>query len=145
MNPTALFLSILIKESRKNFVPDNGIHVSTAQWISEMRTIKLGLPRRSGKTTAIVELAAKHPSLIVCHNSQMTDHLRRAHGVRAFSAHNLSYHSYGGDNELIELLLVDEGFLLPAETQHRLVDFTAELWAKSKVDRDKFVMVCVGT
>jgi hypothetical protein len=147
MNTTTLFLNALIKKVRHGF--SEAPALDGADRIAEFRTCMMGLPRRSGKTSAIIELVQQHPSVVLAAKDRLAHDLVARLGRRVISVDLLG----GVQRPLImstlqpgiELILVDEGLTLNAEGRRLVSEFAYGLLLKKIADPDKLVVLHVGT
>lgn len=148
MNPTELFLNILIKEARKNrFDQKTGLAVVT--WIEEYRTIRLGVPRRTGKTAALIALSQRVPSLVITPSSILGGHLQKS-GVSSITVGRLQQMSAAHcanayEGAPLQLILLEEAFMMDHVEVKHVFQLVWELCMRQKVDLDNLVVVFIGT
>jgi len=140
-----ILLKQLIKLARR---PDTAPSVmDPGTFIREFRTVRLGIPRQLGKTTALVALARSEPAIFFAPTSPLARQIERIHALEVIELTAL-------DNRLIQsvivktpitLALVDEGLDLLTETQNKFYALLSRMWADNQLDRDTFVVVLVGT
>lgn len=112
--------------------------------LMEWRTVKIGMPRSTGKTTALIDLYQSQPSLMVA-RGHFTQHLRQK-GVDCLDATTLEGRIVGLDEFVgTELILVDEAFGLNDIELRHVYDLAASLVERRSADINKLVVVLVGT
>lgn len=154
MNPTELFLSILIKEARKHG-QEHRAAMPLPQWLAEFRTVTLGLPRGVGKTEAVLTLAAKHSSLVLTPTDLMARQLERRYDGPIETIERLKrWITFGGPGAAssrsfgarpLELLLVDEGVALSREDRQLVSHLAVEMCLHGTADQATLVIVLIGT
>lgn len=155
MNSTELFLSILIKQVRARDCAA-GTKMPASSWITDFRTVTLGVPRCSGKTNAVITLATKHPSLVLAPTRPMAQLIgERYKGpvwtvdeMRKLSTPSRStrfHFSASVGAKPIELLLVDEGTSLKQEDRRLVSDLAVDLCLHGAADPNTLVVVLIGT
>lgn len=93
------------------------------QYITDCRTIDLRIPRRSGKTTYIIETAKDISSLVVVHCRNMVDYYRQ-NGVPAITPDNIHgnlLRGISGFGFKLDCLFVDEHEYISTETIGELI------------------------
>lgn len=112
--------------------------------LRETRTVKVGLPRRSGKTTALMELHAAEPSLVISavstSNAQQLSFEHPHANVIYIGA--LSNHNFPKDP--ISAVFVDEAFMLDVRDKMGLYEWLAVCHGRCLLSED-FVVVMIGT
>ena len=138
-----VLLSTLIKQTRKQSPPFRG-QWAPHTWLEEHRTVTLGLPRRTGKTTALVNLAKSKPSLLFGMNYIGARAQSRTHGVE-FHTSELFHRGHSlVMQHPAELVLLDEWLGALPETKANFYDFLTRLFARRQLTED-VVIVNVGT
>jgi hypothetical protein len=145
-----ILLSTLIKQALKMGDDVKQINLGPRAWIREFRTITLGMPRRSGKTTALVELAKSAPSIYLVHNQNMVDHIKQTYGLDQVNAFRLfdTPVTVGRTHPItyvpITYVLVDEFGFMSKQQEDTLYHFINSMKARNLLD-EKFMVVRVGT
>jgi len=142
-----ILLNSLIKVARKSDVKEQDFFMNAESVIREFRTVSLGLPRQTGKTTALIELYRSAPSLFVTRNAPMRSIMEDS-GVSCHTIDELRQISHG--KQLIvqyplHYMLLDECLHVEAESKRHIFDVAADLWRRRQVDKERFVVVIVGT
>lgn len=149
INTTLILLNALIKQIRKHVPVQNTVGLAPITWISEFRTVKLGVPRRSGKTDAVLDLASKHPSVVMTSNSLMAREMQMWLGRHVYAVSDLGSVSKpiiaAAAPRNTELILIDEGLKLGEQEQVLVQQFAADLWTRGVVNHKELVVVYVGT
>lgn len=149
MDVSSLLLSSLIKFAQRQ-AAEPIQHGDLYQFLREHRTISLGLPRRSGKTTAVLE-RAKLPSTVTVAKHRHAVKPLTQQGARIvltmsdIQQQQLPVAAIQGQAGTIDLLIVDEGLGLNAEDDAHVMDFATRLWTCGVADRERFVVALIGT
>lgn len=144
ISPLALFIRAAVKLARQVEIPPvtSGMQISSI--LKEWRTVKIGMPRGTGKTTALTDLYQSQPSVIMA-RGHFTQHLRQK-GVDCLDVTALAGRLIGPDEFAgTELILVDEAFAFNGMELHHVYDFAAFLIERRAADMNKLVVVLVGT
>lgn len=110
-------------------------------YLKECRTIKLNMPRRVGKTRAIVQLSQEYSSLVITPSAYMSEYMRREFGVQSISNIDTLHRSIVGRNFYglkYNCILIDE------KPQLR-VDEVVVLLNRATLLHKDFFIVQVGT
>lgn len=139
-----ILLSTLIKQVLKHGKEFTG-QWPPHTWLREHRTITLGLPRRCGKTTALVNLYRSRPSLLFTPRAQMRDAIRISHGVECLTlAEYLRQARTMVCQHPVELILLDECLDWENGQRDQFYQFATDLLIRSQLSGN-IVIVNVGT
>ena len=138
-----ILLSTLIKQTRKHSPVFKGLWAPST-WLAEHRTITLGLPRQTGKTTALANLAKSKPSLLFGMNAQGARAQSRDHGVEFHTADLIQRGHSLVLQHPAELVLLDEWLGMSPETKADFYDFLSVLYMRRQLTED-VIIVNVGT
>ena len=143
-----IFISALVKQALKNDELNSAAAgMPFVTWAREFRTIKLGLPRRSGKTTALVDLYNSKPSLFFTHSKIEATSLSKEYGIDAMTPYDIRHDNWRISPETpIEFVLMDELLYFPGreEIEMRVYDYLQWLNTKKKLSSN-FMIIGVGT
>ncbi len=138
-----ILISTLIKQTRKQSPHFKG-QWAASTWLAEHRTVTLGLPRQTGKTTALVNLAKSHPSLLFGMNAQGARAQSRVHGVEFNTTDILDRRHSLVLQYPAQLVLLDEWIRMGPERRADLYEFLSVLMARRQLTED-VIIVNVGT
>lgn len=141
-----LMLKALLKVPRKLDIP-TGQFTPIETILREHRTIHLGLPRQTGKSTAVGMLAMSEPSLVICRNVQMCRSFSSTWpSVSVLPLNQMPLHPMKTIfRQPISILLLDECLHATEAELQPVFNLAGRLWEDGQVDRESFVIAIVGT
>ena len=127
---TSILMPALINQVRKNLQSRNEDFVMQAPGLREFRTITLGLPRQSGKTTAVFNTARKQksvvivPSHVMLHAFLKMGELQNCHVpvIVADGATSISDAAKASRDDPLRIVLVDEYTLIDMDAVYNELD-----------------------
>lgn len=138
-----ILLTALIKQTLKHgqgFAGQWAPHT----WLKEHRTVTLGVPRQTGKTTALVNLHRSRPSLFFSPQHQMAAAVNREHHIEVLTPADLRKGKTLICQHPVELVLLDEWLDWPQGRKDEFYQFATDLLIRNQLSKD-VVIVNVGT
>lgn len=137
-----ILLSTLIKQTLKSSPQFTG-QWSSQTWLAEHRTVTLGVPRRSGKTTALVNLYQSRPSLLFASGHRAAEGITNSFGVQCLIPADWERPGVRCQHQ-VELILLDELLTWGQEQRRLFYEFVTMLHHHRQLS-DNIVIVNVGT
>ena len=144
MSPIYIFLRVLLKEVRQQdeeHLAQMAKSLNSYHFVREFRTIRLGLPRRTGKTTALIELAqdpAERLHVITKSVKPLKDLENEGLSVSTIASTPKPF------LEGLSVLVFDESFEWSDNDKQLAASHAAEAYERS-LDRSRFVALHLGT
>lgn len=138
-----ILLSTLIKQTLKHGQEFTG-QWAPHTWLREHRTVTLGVPRRTGKTTALVNLYRSRPSLFIVPQHQMGVSVNLNHSVECLIPSDLRLGKTMICQHPVELILIDEWLGWVQGSKDEFYQFATDMMIRNQLSKD-VVIVNVGT
>ncbi len=138
-----ILLSTLIKQTLKCGQEYTG-QWAPHTWLREHRTVTLGVPRQTGKTTALVNLYRSRPSLFFSPQHQMGVAVHLEHHIDVLTPMDLRRGQSILCQHPVELILLDEWLDWPQGRKDEFYQFATDMLIRNQLSKD-VVIVNVGT